>query len=97
MRNQMARHLAEFSIARAQRVAPEEAIVSAAAPAPPTSELDSHDYTIFLLSIAAEIEHALMVQYLFAAYSLTGPAPYHRRQLTLSQRSTKCSNGKASF
>jgi hypothetical protein len=31
------------------------------------------DYTIFLLHVAAEIEHSLMVQYLYAAYSLGGP------------------------
>src|SRR5438128_2627317 len=30
-------------------------------------------YTIFLLTIAAQIEHSLMVQYLFAGYSLGGP------------------------
>jgi hypothetical protein len=34
---------------------------------PPLSPLDE---VIFLLNIAAEIEHSLMVQYLFAAYSL---------------------------
>lgn len=34
---------------------------------PPLSPLDS---TIFLLNIAAEIEHSLMVQYLFSAYSI---------------------------
>jgi hypothetical protein len=32
--------------------------------------LPSRDETIFLLHIAAEVEHALMVQYLYAAYSL---------------------------
>jgi Ferritin-like len=31
------------------------------------------DYTIILLHVAAEIEHSLMVQYLFAAYSMGGP------------------------
>lgn len=31
------------------------------------------DYTIFLLHVAAEIEHSLMVQYLYAAYSIGGP------------------------
>lgn len=31
------------------------------------------DYLVYLLHIAAEIEHALMVQYLYAAYSLGGP------------------------
>ncbi len=45
----------------------------AAGPAVP-SEVEGRDYAIFLLTVAAEIEHALMVQYLFAAYSLGGPA-----------------------
>jgi hypothetical protein len=34
-------------------------------------ELAWWDWTVFLLHTAAEIEHALMVQYLYAAYSLT--------------------------
>lgn len=34
--------------------------------------MSGHDYAVFLLHIAAEIEHALMVQYLYAAYSLGG-------------------------
>ncbi len=39
-----------------------------------------HDYLILLLQIGAELEHCLMVQYLYAAYSLGGPrvAPAHR-------------------
>jgi hypothetical protein len=41
-------------------------------PAPP-AELSGADYAVFLLRVAAEIEHSLMVQYLFAAYSLGGP------------------------
>lgn len=32
-----------------------------------------HDYAVFLLHVAAEVEHALMVQYLYAAWSLGGP------------------------
>ena len=32
----------------------------------------AHDYAVYLLHIAAEIEHLLMVQYLYAAYSLGG-------------------------
>jgi len=31
-----------------------------------------HDYAVFLLHVAAEIEHSLMVEYLYAAYSLGG-------------------------
>jgi Ferritin-like len=43
-------------------------------------ELTWWDWTVFLLHTAAEIEHALMVQYLYAAWSLAdggfpGPAP----------------------
>jgi rubrerythrin len=36
-------------------------------------EFSWHDYAVLLLHIAAEVEHALMVQYLYAAYSLGGP------------------------
>jgi hypothetical protein len=36
-------------------------------------EFSPHDYIAFLLSIDAEIEHCLMVQYLYAGYSLGGP------------------------
>jgi hypothetical protein len=36
------------------------------------SELSWRDYLVMLLSIAAEIEHGLMVEYLYAAYSLGG-------------------------
>jgi hypothetical protein len=47
-----------------------------AAAAKPRSALPSgfsgHDYAVYLLHIAAEIEHLLMVQYLYAAYSLGG-------------------------
>ena len=36
-------------------------------------ELSWHDTAVYLLHVAAEIEHALMVQYLYAAYSVGGP------------------------
>jgi hypothetical protein len=36
--------------------------------------LAPRDEAVFLLNIAAEVEHALMVQYLFAAYSLRDPS-----------------------
>lgn len=36
--------------------------------------LEPRDEAVFLLTAAAEIEHALMVQYLFAAYSVRVPA-----------------------
>jgi hypothetical protein len=45
----------------------------AAEPPPLPPELNWRDYTMMLLHTAAEIEHSLMVQYLFAAYSLGGP------------------------
>ncbi|MFI9009864.1 ferritin-like protein [Actinosynnema sp. NPDC053489] len=36
-------------------------------------EFNWRDYTVMLLHVAAEIEHSLMVQYLFAAYTMGGP------------------------
>jgi hypothetical protein len=35
-------------------------------------ELTPHEYAILLLHVAAEVEHALMVQYLYAGFSLGG-------------------------
>lgn len=35
-------------------------------------EMSWHDYAVFLLHLAAEVEHALLAQYLYAAYSLGG-------------------------
>jgi len=49
-------------------------------PALPPPELNGRDYAIFLLRLAAEIEHGLMVQYLFTAYSLGGPTVPEGRQ-----------------
>lgn len=57
-------------------------------------ELTWWDWTVFLLHTAAEIEHALMVQYLYAAYSLgednfQGPnVPKDPQRLVRSWRST---------
>lgn len=49
---------------------------------PYESEFSPHDYLSFLLNVDAEIEHGLMVQYLYAAYSLGGPqVPPERREL----------------
>jgi hypothetical protein len=39
----------------------------------PPAEFTWREYAIFLLTIAAQIEHSLMVQYLYAAWSLGGP------------------------
>jgi hypothetical protein len=36
-------------------------------------EFNWREYAIYLLTIGAQIEHSLMVQYLYAAYSLGGP------------------------
>jgi len=48
-------------------------------------EFSWHDYAVYLLHIAAEIEHALMVQYLYAAYSLGGPeVPVDQQKEVLS-------------
>jgi hypothetical protein len=45
-------------------------------------ELSWRDYLIMLLHIAAEIEHGLMVEYLYAAYSLGGPgAAQHEEEV----------------
>ena len=38
--------------------------------------LAPRDEAVFLLDIAAEVEHAVMVQYLFAAYSLRDPSQF---------------------
>jgi hypothetical protein len=44
-------------------------------------EFSPHQYAVLLLHIAAEIEHALMVEYLYAAYSLGGAqVPEARRR-----------------
>ncbi|HEX6640199.1 MAG TPA: ferritin-like domain-containing protein [Thermoanaerobaculia bacterium] len=51
------------------RAAP-EALGGFALPAQPPPELSWQQYAVFLLYVAAEIEHALLVQYLFAAYTL---------------------------
>src|SRR6266487_3152506 len=45
--------------------------VPAAPLVPP--ELSARDYILLLLHVGAEIEHSLMVQYLYSAYSLGGP------------------------
>lgn len=46
-------------------------------------ELSRRDHLLMLLSLATEFEHSLMVQYLYAAYSLGGPQvpPEHRERV----------------
>ncbi|HJQ36797.1 MAG TPA: ferritin-like domain-containing protein [Thermoanaerobaculia bacterium] len=76
MRPSLRRYLVSTAAARPRREAAvlEEAGLAAAAPErrEPPPELSWHDYAVFLLHVASEVEHALMVQYLYAAYSLGG-------------------------
>ncbi|MGH3935770.1 MAG: ferritin-like domain-containing protein [Pseudonocardiaceae bacterium] len=78
MRSRTSRHLG-FTLHEAGAVGREVAAASLAVAAAesaaevPPPEFNGHDYAIFLLRVAAEIEHSLMAQYLFAAYSLGGP------------------------
>jgi hypothetical protein len=51
----------------------------------PPPEFSAHQYVILLLHIAAEIEHALMVEYLYAAYSLGGPQVPAEHQAKVAQ------------
>jgi hypothetical protein len=80
MRGRTERHLE--SLIAAAPAARRAALVTAASSLaadeiklPP--EFTWREYTIFLLTIAAQIEHSLMVQYLYAAYSLGGPQVPH--------------------
>jgi hypothetical protein len=51
------------------------------------AELTAHDEVVFLLHTAAEVEHSLMVQYLYAAYSLGGEqVPPDKRDLVKQWR-----------
>ena len=54
-------------------------------PKPP--EMSWRDYLLMLLHVAAEIEHGLMVEYLYAAYSLGGDQvpPEHEATVKLWQ------------
>jgi ferritin-like protein len=86
MRSRMDRHLGALArLSRGIQGARFQAgaVVGAevASPDEPPPEFSWHDYMIFLLSMAAEIEHSLMVQYFYAAWSLGGPqVPEERRQ-----------------
>src|ERR1700733_8619222 len=48
-------------------------------------EFTAHQYAVLLLHVAAEIEHALMVEYLYAAFSLGGPQVPPDRWIEVSQ------------
>lgn len=51
------------------------------------AELSAHDEVVFLLHTAAEVEHSLMAQYLYAAYSLGGDqVPPDKRDLVKQWR-----------
>jgi hypothetical protein len=49
------------------------------------SEFTPHQYAILLLHVAAELEHALMVEYLYAGFSLGGPQVPVGRQAVVTQ------------
>lgn len=58
---------------RLARGGPAALVRDIAEPVSVPPEFNGRDYAIFLLRIAAEVEHSLMVQYMFSAYSLGGP------------------------
>lgn len=84
MRSRVTRHLwpvlgEPIPVRRRPDGAPDSETIAAETP---PLELSGRDYAISLLRLAAEIEHGLMVQYLFAAYSLDPPsAPGERRPM----------------
>lgn len=80
MRSRFARHL--HSVLRTGTRDP--ARLSSERPAM-SPEFTGHQYAIFLLRVAAAIEHALMAQYLFAAYSLGGPNVAPRHAVTVAR------------
>jgi hypothetical protein len=83
MRFSMSRHLADLFAEREPQTGPAVAALSAAGvrakaepkvkSKTPPPEFNALDYVAFLLDVDAEIEHSLMVQYLYGAYSLGGP------------------------
>lgn len=89
MRFQMKRHLGDMSQVqeglsqlRSLHKAEARLMEAPARRLMPPPEFDLRDYVSYLLYIDAEIEHALMIQYLYAAYSLGGPqVPEGDRQM----------------
>jgi len=70
MRSQQARYLRSILEPQSRGVL----FTEAPGAAPPVSpELTGTQYMTLLLHVAAEIEHALMAEYLYAAYTLGGP------------------------
>lgn len=77
MQQRFARHLRSIldPSTRTPVEQPELGLEAVGAPPPRTisPELTGTQYAIFLLHIASQIEHSLMVEYLFGAYTLGGP------------------------
>ncbi len=74
MRFEMARHLdGLLHSRRALGKSSEVLSESVQAPLVPPAEFSWPDFLSYLIYIDAEIEHCLLVQYLYAAYSLGGP------------------------
>ena len=71
MRHRLERHLVPDGRPAATASA-EQGLVEAAHLFARPPELGWRDYLVMLLQLGAEIEHALMVEYLYAAYSLGG-------------------------
>jgi ferritin-like protein len=80
--SRLSRHLLFRSPSAGTRHAPQTPAPADAVPVhdPP---LAPRDEAVFLLNLAAEVEHALMVQYLFAAYSLREPGQLAANQAAL--------------
>jgi hypothetical protein len=84
MRPKIRRHLGLlFEEAKPQKLLAAAGGSKAEFPVP--VEFTAHRYAVFLLHIAAEIEHALMVQYLYAAFSLGGSKVPADRWIEVSQ------------
>ena len=81
MRFQMARHLGWLTrdqaagASRTMSAIRSRPLAAQIPPDLPPPEFSDRDYLSYLLYIDAEIEQGLMVQYLYAAYSLGGPRP----------------------
>ena len=76
VRSRLSRHLEYLIDTRVRPRRARKPLLAAAAEPVSTvlqPEFNWRDYAIMLLHAAAEIEHSLMVEYLFAAYSLGGP------------------------
>jgi len=84
MRSRQARHLRSVLEPSLRTTFMAEAIAGAAEP-PISPELTGTQYMTLLLHVAAEIEHALMVEYLFAAYTIGGTRVHPRHHETIER------------